>query len=230
MGLGAWLRRLLGSRRCPSCRGELVALEPGLRGRVCRNCHRYYPPSAERSEIRAMFQKWRRLLLVVADLHKLGYECARIVPFIVDTPGGGDWTCIIAPSAMISPSHGATIAEHPDWVDFPYFIGRTVRSLPGLPQGFDSAKNMILAYPKLAEQCIGPDREYAEWYRAMLRTTEPEGVVYGAADLDDQKNPPINGMRVLGPEGHLEILVPLPPPGAAPTVSPSLGGGEQVAQ
>jgi hypothetical protein len=167
------------------------------------------------------------LLLVVADLHKLGYESTRIVPFIVDTAGGGDWHCILAPAAMVSPSHGARIAEAIDWWggacprgrDFPYLLGRGVRGLPGLPPGFGAAEDMIRAYPKLAEHCLGRDREYAEWYRAMLRITEPEGVVYADAHWDDAGNRPVGGMRVLGPEGQREVLVPLPPPGAAPTAT-----------
>jgi hypothetical protein len=69
---------------------------------------------------------------------------------------------------------------------------------------------MIQVYPKLAEQCLGRDREYAEWYRHMLRTTEPEGVVYADAYWDGEKNPPMNAMRVLGPEGQIEVPVPLP--------------------
>jgi len=121
---------------------------------------------------------------------------------------------------MISPSHGARIDEHIDclegtyplWADFPYYIGRCWRGLPGWPPGFDSAENLIKAYPKLAEQCLGCDRVYIEWYRDMLQTTGPERVVYAWAYWDD-KNPPINGMRVFGAEGELGVLVPLPPPG-----------------
>jgi hypothetical protein len=183
-----------------------------------------------------MFQHWRRLLQVVADLHKLGYEGARIIPFIVDTAGGGDWHCFLAPAAMVSPSHGARIGEAIDWWggacppgrDFPYLIGRCVHGLPGLPPELGAAKGMIRAYPKLAEHCLGHDRGYAEWYRAMLRTTEPDGVVYAHAYWDSAGSPAVSGLRVLGPEGEWEVAVPLPPPGAAPADAPSGGKDRQV--
>ena len=40
-------------------------------------------------ERRAAIQQWRHLLSAVAELHQLGYERARIVPFIVDTARSG---------------------------------------------------------------------------------------------------------------------------------------------
>ncbi|MGA2062999.1 MAG: hypothetical protein ABSG67_21205 [Thermoguttaceae bacterium] len=70
------------------------------------------PSTDERGKTRAAIQQARHLLLVVADLHKLGYECARVVPSIEDTAGGGDWYCIIVPASMVSPSHGAIIDSH----------------------------------------------------------------------------------------------------------------------
>ncbi len=97
----------------------------------------------------------------------------------------------------------------------------------GLPYELKSVENMMQAYPMLAEQCRGPDREYAKWYRAMLRTTEPEGVIYAHAYWDGVKNPPTNSLRVFGPEGNLEVLVPLPPPGASPAASMGRGRGDQ---
>jgi hypothetical protein len=168
-----------------------------------------------------MFRQWRHLLLVIAELHKLGHECARVVPFTVDTAGGGDWHCIVAPAAMTSPSHGGKIHEHIDWWggtcppgrDFPYLMGRAV--LPGMsdwPHGFESAENMIRAYPKLAEQCLGRDRGYVDWYRNMLQTTEPDGVIFFGPACWEHKDSPIDRTRVLTAEGECDVAVPLPPP------------------
>jgi hypothetical protein len=168
-----------------------------------------------------MFRHWRHLLLVVADLHRLGYEHARICPFIVDTPGGGDWQCIMAPAAGISPSHGAQIENCIEWWrgpdppgrDFPYCIGRACRQTPFNPY---STEDLIRDYPKLAEQCLGRDEEYIRWYREMLQTTGPDGVIYASAPWDHDDPLPISHMRVLGPEGERDVVVPLPPPGKYP--------------
>src|SRR5579884_3725518 len=101
---------------CPSCQGDLVQVEDNWQ--ECPNCRsrfqKYIPSPEQRAESRAAFREWHRVLSVVAELHELGYECTRIVPFVVDTAGGGDWHCIMAPAAMISTSHGAKIAEHID--------------------------------------------------------------------------------------------------------------------
>ncbi len=122
---------------------------------------------------------------------------------------------------MISPSHGGKIHEHISWWrgtcplrrDFPYLVGRAV--LPGMsdwPHGFDSVENLSRAYPKLAEHCLGRDRGYVDWYRNMLQTTEPDGVIFFRACWD-QKDSPINRTRVLTAEGECDVAVPLPPPG-----------------
>jgi hypothetical protein len=149
---------------------------------------------------------------MVADLHQSGYEYARIVPFIVDTPGGGDWTCIIAPATYISPLNGAVIDERsgPSRSEFPYFIGRGWR---GYSPQFDSAENLLSACPKLAEQYLGRDQEYVAWYQEMLRLTEPDGVIYAQSYLDDDAHRPLNPIRVFGLEGEREHQVPPPPPG-----------------
>ena len=170
----------------------------------------------ERAKTRAAIQQARHLLLVVADLHKLGYECARIVPSIEDTAGGGDWYCIIAPASMISPSHGAIIDSRAAWrpctppgEDFPYYAGRAWRQFQPI---FDSAENLLRAFPRLAQQSLGRDWEYVAWYLDMLRLTEPDGIIYARKWCDDESIPQ-TGMRVFYAETELEVWAPLPPPG-----------------
>ena len=178
------------------------------------------PSSEQRAKALAATQQARHLLLIVADLHKLGYECARVAPSIEDTPGGGDWYCHIVPASMISPSHGAIIDRHADWRgcrppggDFPYYVGRGWQ-LQRFRSIFGSAENLLRAFPRLAEQSLGRDREYVAWYREMLRMTEPDGIIYARSWSDDEETPQ-TGMRAFATDAQLEILVPLPPPGEA---------------
>jgi hypothetical protein len=127
---------------------------------------------------------------------------------------------------MISPAHGAQIDKHIGWwgkpcspgMDFPYIIGRAVRGLPGCPHAyeFDIAEEMIRCYPKLAELCLGRDRDYVEWYQHMLQATAPDGVIYDRAECWGEEELPGNRMRVLAPEGKRDVPVPLPPPGKYP--------------
>jgi hypothetical protein len=204
--------------RCPACHGDLAPAKWGRPGRECQSCRRYYPSPEERAKTRAMFGQWRQLLLAVAELHKQSYECARIIPFVVDTAGGGDWHCIVAPAALISPAHGAQIDKHIDWwskpcspgMDFPYIMGRAYWEPPFEPI---SAEDLIRRYPKLAELCLGRDGDYVEWYQLMLQATAPDGVIYDRAECWGEEDLPGNRMRVLTPEGARDVLVPLPPPG-----------------
>ncbi|HEY5505641.1 MAG TPA: hypothetical protein VIK28_10830 [Sedimentisphaerales bacterium] len=55
----------------------------------------------------------RRLFLMVAELHKLGYESLRVAPFL--SPSGCYWRCVILPASMTSPSHGARLANADDY-------------------------------------------------------------------------------------------------------------------
>ena len=209
---------------CTVCQGRLVPApdEWRLPGRMCPTCRRYYPSPEESASVRALFARWRDLLLVVAGLHRLGYELARVVPWIEDTPGGGDWHCIIAPADMISPSHGAEIDERISWWggdnppgrDLPYVIGRGWRDLPVLPPSFASAGDLVANFPKLAESSFGRDASYVGWYRETLEATGPDGVIYTSAPWD-RDDPPVSQVRALGPEGRREVQFLPPPPGTA---------------
>ena len=173
------------------------------------------PSSERRANARAAIRQARQVLLVVANLHKLGYECARVCPSIVDTAGGGDWSCLIVPASLVSPSHGAMIDTQADWEgeDYPSYAGRAWR-LPEFQGMFDSAESLLREFPRLAEQGLGPDPEYVAWYREMLRMTEPDGIIYARKWSDGDKIPQ-TGMRAFGADPELEVLVPLPPTGKA---------------
>src|SRR5476651_715360 len=51
----------------------------------------------------------RQVFLMVAELHKLGYEGLRIAPFM--SPSGCYWRCLIVPASMTHPAHGARLAD-----------------------------------------------------------------------------------------------------------------------
>jgi hypothetical protein len=208
--------------RCPACQGETVVEADGWsRCTKCRLRFQPYTPSAEeRAESREAVRQWRRLLLTVGELHRLGFEQTRIVPWIADTAGGGDWTCTLAPAAMISAENGAALDPRLAWwggpsplgKHFPYFIGRGWREYR---PAFDSAENLLRSFPKLAEHCTGRDGDYVAWYRDMLRLTEPDGIVYASAWWGGADALPPGRLRAFNAEGKLDVRVPPPPPGMA---------------
>jgi hypothetical protein len=175
--------------QCPGCR---LRVQPSV------------PTEEQRAETAAAFRAWRHLLSVVGQLHNLGYEQARIVPFIVDTPGGGDWQCAIAPARFLEGAGTDSVKS-----DFPHVIGRGWR---GYQPMFASAATLLRAFPRLAELCLCRDRAYVEWYRDMLRLTAPDGVVYAWAYWDRPERTATDPWRVLRLHGGVETSVPPPPP------------------
>ncbi len=152
----------------------------------------------------------RPLLLMIQELHALGYQRLRIAPGMA--PSGCHWRCSIAPATNISRAHGAILA-HGSQSSEHYSTG----------QGFDyfgwsdaadntprqMAEKFLARLPELAELGRGPDESYACWFREMLAATRPGGVVYAYADWDY----PRDCLPTIGVKS--EVSVPLPPPGAA---------------
>jgi len=61
----------------------------------------------------------RRVFLMVAKLHQLGYEGLRICPFILAS--GGYWRCAIVPASMTRPDHGARLADNAAYETLPRY-------------------------------------------------------------------------------------------------------------
>jgi hypothetical protein len=129
----------------------------------------------------------RRLLLMVAQLHKLGYEGLRATPFM--SPSGCYWRCCIVPACMTDPAHGARLADNVVYETLPryssgdednYFGWANMR--PKTP--LILANRFILVFPKFARQGKHPDPAYARWFADMLEATAPNGVIYAFADME----------------------------------------------
>jgi ADP-ribosyl-[dinitrogen reductase] hydrolase len=127
----------------------------------------------------------RRLLLMVAELHKLGYEGMRATPFM--SPSGCYWRCCIVPAYLTSRTHGARLAENVDYETLPRYSSANgddyfgwANMKPKTP--LILAKRFIVEFAKFAEQGKHPDPAYVRWFSNMLETTAPHGVIYAFAD------------------------------------------------
>lgn len=151
----------------------------------------------------------RDLLQMVSELHRMGYERARIEPTL--SPSGCHWRCRIVPALLTSREHGARVdrARQVDCEDARYSSAEEGRPFgwtdaDGAPPA-ELATKFLTRFPKLAQLTKGADPEYAAWYDEMLRATAPEGLVYAWADFPI----PADCLPVLGrPQGP---SVPLPP-------------------
>jgi hypothetical protein len=133
----------------------------------------------------------RRLLSMVAELHKLGYEGLRVTPFM--SPSGCYWRCCIIPACLTSHEHGARLAEDVDYETLPRYSSGDEDNYFGWANMKPKsplllARRFILVFPKFAEQGKHPDPAYAAWYLNMLEATAPHGVIYAFADMESPED------------------------------------------
>ena len=149
----------------------------------------------------------RRLMVMIAKLHELGYQKIRFYPHI---GGAGYWRYIItispAPpifSKDVEPSAIQTVWNSLGSGDQPYGWGDTFD---------DSIEELALKflrkYPLFAEEGKGSDSEYVKWYSNMIEKTRPGGIIYLWWDgsYEDEKN----NIGIMN-SGRRRIKIPYPP-------------------
>jgi DNA-binding transcriptional ArsR family regulator len=152
----------------------------------------------------------RRVLVMVQELHRRGYEQLRVAPGI--SPSGLHWRCSIVPVDWVRRDHGA-LAVGGGVLAACYGSGQGARFFDWPDAEHDApvalAGKFLDRFPDIASRGRGSDPEYARWYAGMLRATAPDGLIYAYADWDL----PEDHIPVLGCTS--EVKIPLPPPGGA---------------
>lgn len=150
----------------------------------------------------------RRLFLMVAELHKMGYEGLRACPFL--SPSGCYWRCAIVPASMTHRNHGARLAEGVDYATLPRYTSADgdayfgwANMKPKTPVIL--ARRFIVEFPKFVEPGHHSDPAYARWFATMLELTSPIGVVSAFGDWE----PPVG--RMITDFCEEGVVVPLPP-------------------
>ncbi|MCE9557649.1 MAG: hypothetical protein K8R88_01740 [Armatimonadetes bacterium] len=144
----------------------------------------------------------QRVLLMVHELHKQGYQRLRIAPGYAD-PGG--WQCAFTPVSNVQIAHGALLVN-PDEAAH-YVTGQANYYFDWRDSDQNSARHLAIKFtqrfPKIAKASLGRDWSYAGWYVEML----------GFAEQD------VFPMAYGGEEGCLARIetreLPYPPPGEA---------------
>lgn len=153
----------------------------------------------------------RRLLEMLGELHRRGYQRLRFMPAI--SPSGMHWRCVIAPVEAFSRAHGARLAEWSD--EWPRYTtgdgGACFEWTDATDDGpVALADKFVARFPEIVARGWGEDAEYVGWFAAMLAATAPAGLPYAWADWDV----PDDRLPVEGAGDN--PCVPLPPPGEAP--------------
>ncbi len=114
----------------------------------------------------------QQVLLMVHELHKLGYQRLRIVPGM--SPSGCYWRCAVTYTGNILISHGAMAKDFSDAAR--YTSGQGNAYFGWEDARHDTARQLALKFverfPEIARKGQGTDRPYADWYVQMLGFAE----------------------------------------------------------
>ncbi len=126
-----------------------------------------------------------RMIAMVHELHKAGYQRIRILPAMA--PSGVHWRCTITDAGNFTPDglglrdpHGDRVARYTSgdgaryfgWDDGPTLTARLL------------AKRFLSAFPVIAEHGAGRDWAYAGWLTDVLGRAEHGSFVAFHADYD----------------------------------------------
>lgn len=157
----------------------------------------------------------QRLLHMVHDLHKLGYQKLRILPYMA--PSGCYWRCEIRPARDFSSSDGGKLTVHGEPIAR-YSSADADRFFGWQDAGDDDPLDLALkftdCFPVVNEVGLGSDWSYAGWYVELLSNVDCAYIPYFFAD---------DGLEVrhvrFSHEDHeaaQDARMPLPPPGEGP--------------
>jgi hypothetical protein len=168
-----------------------------------------------------------RVLSMVGELHKLGYQRLRVMPYMA--PSGLAWRCTIAVTDLFYRNHGAILKEFVAFDDGNQASADIARYTSGQDNHYfcwadakqDNARSLadkfVRRFHKLSDQGKGFDYAYAGWYLRLLGTAEGGWLPIVLADYApvEYDRIPLSDFR---PEKReLEALekpmLPLPPPG-----------------
>jgi len=112
----------------------------------------------------------QKLLFVVQELHKRGYEQLHIVPSIA--PTGLAWRC-----SFVSEEDRTTGLIVSTWISqFSIDNGEIEYTIEELTDIFEREQSRFL------QTCRGRNHEYSEWYKHMLKLLDEDELPYAFAD------------------------------------------------
>jgi hypothetical protein len=114
-----------------------------------------------------------RVLAMVHELHKAGYQKLRICPGM--SSSGCNWRCAITPAENIESQNGAMLKDWDKDVAA-YSSGQRNEYFDWKDAKTDTARELaskfIKRFPKVVSRGLGEDWDYAGWYVQMLGFAE----------------------------------------------------------
>jgi hypothetical protein len=132
----------------------------------------HMPQVVTKPLVEALDRRILRMLTMVHELHKAGYQRLRISPGI---GGPGAWRCLVTPISNTRKAHGAItkyglrlVALHLGAAGNKYFDWDDAKT----DTARELASKFIERFPEIARAGIGEDWAYAGWYVEMLGFAE----------------------------------------------------------
>ncbi|WP_165252350.1 hypothetical protein [Paludisphaera soli] len=124
-------------------------------------------------EIQQTYRRALRVLRMVHELHKIGYQRIRIAPGMA--PSGMYWRCGVTHAGNILKSHGAMMRDfHRDSIH--YGSGQEDAYFGWEDARHDTVQALAARFlercPEIARAGLGRDWAYAGWYVEMLGAAE----------------------------------------------------------
>ena len=172
-----------------------------------------------------LVRRCQRVLLMVHELHKLGYQRLRIVPGM--SPSGMHWRCSVTHVGNIQRMHGAMMCDFDDAAH--YTPGQNNNYFGWEDAQKDTARKLaskfLDRFPSIAQLGQGVDWAYAGWYVQMLGLAERGALPVAYSDWCGEPDP-----RWLPTTSGLNSGLPMPPgvegiPDAGPGTSDDGGAG-----
>jgi hypothetical protein len=136
-----------------------------------------------------LLRRSQQVLLMVHELHTLGYQRLRIVPGM--SPSGMHWRCSVTHFGNIQPMHGAMMCDFDDAAH--YTTGQDNNSFGWEGAQKDTARqlasNYLDLFPAIAQLGQGADWPYAAWYVQMLCFAERGVLPVAYADWCGEPDP-----------------------------------------
>ena len=149
----------------------------------------------------------QRVLLMVHELHKRGYQKLRVCPGL--SPSGAYWRCAITPVSNVLITHGALVREYDVGAHYSTADENRFFGWPDAQQ--DSARALatkfIERFRDLVSAGKGLDWPYAGWYVSMLGFADQGQLPIAYADWYDKDPDYLAKTR--------DAVLPFPPPGEA---------------
>lgn len=169
----------------------------------------------------------RRIVLMVRELHDLGFERMRICPRLSNS--GVHWQCWLTASENVLQSHGGDIS--------PLLVMESMRAIMNEDSeplraafygsvhesryfGWQDALNdgprelaakFVARFPAIISEAEGLDPEYVTWYRQMIEASAPNGLPSTYTSAADYAEQLVDVLALLGESENDSVH--LPPPG-----------------